>query len=81
MEEGFNNNSYDDISFAFNQISKDMMFDSDLEQIKKSLDELAQMLFAEYESFRKAGFSKPDSMGLVSTTLRAAITMQGGKQK
>lgn len=72
---------YEDISFVFNQISKDMMFDSDLEQVKKSLDVLAQMLFAEYESFRKAGFSKPDSMGLVSTTLRAAIMMQGGKQK
>lgn len=72
---------YEDISFVFNQISKDIMFDSDLEQIKKSLDELAQMLFTEYESFRKAGFSKTDSMGLVATTLKAAITMQGGKQK
>lgn len=72
---------YEDISFVFNQISKDMMFDSDLEQVKKSLDVLAQMLFEEYESFRKAGFSKTDSMGLVATTLKAAITMQGGKQK
>lgn len=71
---------YKNLSLMFNQISSDMITDQqNMEQIKHDFAKTGAILYAAYEAFIKAGFSKMDSIKLVSNVLVTSMTAGGNR--
>lgn len=80
MGKEMDEEEYKNLSLMFNQISSEMITDQqNMEQIKHDFAKTGAILYAAYEAFIEAGFSKMDSIKLVSNILVTSMTAGGNR--